>query len=357
MEIEKGPPLDGKPWDFFYYWLVNEIRTLKDQDFMDIMRKIYDKLQGEKRKQKFNDMYDNIGEDVFDNSMQLFNYDYNVSAIAKLPKCSSYLSDGNYIKYHSKAQKAYIWLCEKCVENNSDDKYCMEFKKSNGNCETKQNLPQLECKGVQAPETLTMEEEDDSDELPSKERYDNFDRGAGSTTGGGIWNKETEIRAHLENELNKYDRIKKHAGNITKAWCYVTNGANEEGDYAGEVRRKEVSGPVYDLFYFWLGDKVWNNLGRDNTFSEVTDKIYRALKEKLLSEYRCGTIYTDITQEYFKQMKILSNYQMDESTITEEPKGEGELCSARYEDYLQKVQYAYEIIQKECVAHKKSQVV
>ncbi|ANQ05772.1 KIR protein [Plasmodium coatneyi] len=181
------------------------------------------------------------------------------------------------------------------------------------------------------------------EQLPSKQKYNKFDTGNESLVEDGPECKWEEKKAALKNALtsalSSYEDLQEHIDNIAKAWCKVINGAEDQSEGG-----KKVGGELYYLFYYWLGDKVWNTESTKTSFPRVMNEIYDALKG-VFTTINYGEICTNnIEQIKFNEMKLAYEYYMDHEKIKEQL-GDDESgvypCTVQYNEHVEKTFSAY----------------
>ncbi|ANQ10655.1 Variable surface protein Vir7-like protein [Plasmodium coatneyi] len=151
---------------------------------------------------------------------------------------------------------------------------------------------------------------------------------------------QTKLKTALQTALSSYVDLKKDIDNIAKAWCNVINEAQDQSG-----GKKKVGGELYYLFYYWLGDKIWNTESTKAFFLTVMNEIWNALKGVLTESYEYGPICTkDVDQIKFNEMKLAYEYYMDHKKIETQLKDAESVaypCTLQYNEHLKKTYSDY----------------
>ncbi|ANQ10126.1 KIR protein [Plasmodium coatneyi] len=354
--MEQGEP-NGDWCHLFYYWLGTKIKgILNNRDFADIMRRIYSKLPGDQCRSYFNNLYDDVGQHVFENSKELFDNDYDYRALQPqlggytYPRCLRY--NGNL----GRVRDAYSQLCNICGEGDGD-KYCKKFKVDHwgGKQWKQQKLPELTCSNEGEPK---QDEEDEEEllesgsrpqelglkppaivggtmsiNLPSSNEYQNFELSwEPHSKNGTVSTIKGALQSALRGKLNNYNCINKIAG----VWYYIT-----------DVMYKKSSSydKRCDFFYYWLGSTVLDNLKEGSSFQNAMYEIYTKLQESS-GRNECPTITTTVDGVTFVQRKRMFDYWHDHSTIRTLVQKSGSSCDQQYGSYLGHIHAAYAAVEK-----------
>ncbi|ANQ05998.1 KIR protein, partial [Plasmodium coatneyi] len=348
----------GDPCLFFYYWMEDKFHSHTDnRKLRDFMREIYETLKVAPYNHECKVIYQcNIDKSLFGYIKEVYDFSYNYSTIETNAEHyrSAHLTE--YSRYLGKIRTACLVARAQCKENENDP-YCTWFNEKEGKEEyycNRKKLLELENgkpnpNPNQAGSSGSFSDEDEVcklENLPSKLGYSRFDGGVASSMESEIWNKEGEIENKLKPVLTKYGNMQQHIDNIAKAWCYLVNIAVE-----GAAGKKEVKGPVYYLFYYWLGDKVWSSDRNGTPFPDVMTEIYFPLQTVFHGIDRGPICTEDIDQIKFNQMKKVFDYYYDHGTIKDcihKSQISGLNCAQVYSDYLQEAADVYGKMKQYC---------
>ncbi|ANQ08869.1 KIR-like protein [Plasmodium coatneyi] len=186
-----------------------------------------------------------------------------------------------------------------------------------------------------------MTKELDRKELPShKEYYDKFNtptRSECKSLGGDF----QQWDGQLQNGLSEYHKITTDAKKIANAYCFACT-QNKPSSY----KNKEPC----EFFYYWLGDKYWNDLG-NHTFSNLLNKIYQTLHTSSHTNL-CRTKYDDVPRELFQQRKTLFEWWHNHSVLQSLIQGSNSECSEQYGHHIEKAFSSYFSVSAFCTENK-----
>ncbi|ANQ07124.1 KIR protein [Plasmodium coatneyi] len=180
------------------------------------------------------------------------------------------------------------------------------------------------------------------DQLPSRKIYSTFNNGKNGCAKSSSKTTEIEniLKGKLKNEWVSGDES--YAQRITKAWCTISRMNTE---------KKEKSPPcstICDYFYYWLGDKLSNNLsGWGTTLQDIMPQIYTKLKD---SNVQCEYIPMDttVTHNLFPKRKIIFDYWHNYKTIWKQLQGDGDSCNTQFDSYLSAAEAVYGQVSANC---------
>ncbi|ANQ07156.1 KIR protein [Plasmodium coatneyi] len=179
--------------------------------------------------------------------------------------------------------------------------------------------------------------------LTSKRTYDEFDAGRSSYSIFCKWLDDTKTK--LRNSLGDHQNVKDYVDKIVEAWCY---------GYA-QGTSGFPHGPTCTLFYYWLADKLLNELKVGTSFLNIMKTIYDEFKSIPGGTTHgagndCGIIYEDgMDENLFKHAKILYEYQQDRHIIEEQHlKPPTKSCTPEYISHLQNITTACSAVTEYC---------
>ncbi|ANQ05987.1 KIR protein [Plasmodium coatneyi] len=343
---DTGNQSDNALCYFLFFWIGDKIKDrLKTKGtFGKGMDAIYAELgnfpwdKGISKKRVCTNIYPNIMGFKCEALKNFFDYKYNINALRENSNCNGYVGTLEQTAISGNVQNIYSWSCGICTSD--DIEYCKDFRQNHSNCST-EPLPKLTCT-PQAPPIPQLPQTCQDKGLPSQMVYCQI--GEAQEEYNDREQCRTEgIRTDLDSILTRYGVLGDYGDQIVHGFCYAS-------------KAREPPNPSNDwcsYFYYWLHNSLHTMREPDKNFETIMKGIYEKLKQ-LKVDKPCTNFYDGgrghIPWDIFTQMKILFDYQKDKSTITEEPKGEGGLCSAKHETYLRTVKCAYETIQKKCVA-------
>ncbi|ANQ10447.1 KIR protein [Plasmodium coatneyi] len=326
---------NGEWCHFFYYWLGDKIRgKLNYRLYRDIMKPIYHGLDKLSTGNKCTNIYDDIGDYIFEQSRIFFDCYYNNSALRGKLDSSTHTQCKKYNEQLVKVKSAYEKLCEQCKD--SGDKYCEQFRRTEVGCET-QNLQPLTC-----PEEETVsdrdspDDDDESHEVLGGEKlegvnsalkyYDELDIGADSCDNDNILDTMKELlKQHIV-----YDTP---ADKIVRGWCS-----------AFERRDRSISISEYShALYYWIGGILLSGQWNVYDLADLMKELYQEL-ERWKPIAGCNNIYPNITKDIFNERKQIFEYLQEYNTMKEQltkrtgsPSTPIPKCTKAYADHLKEV--------------------
>ncbi|GAB69920.1 hypothetical protein PCYB_006690 [Plasmodium cynomolgi strain B] len=131
--------------------------------------------------------------------------------------------------------------------------------------------------------------------LPTKYNYRNFDNGIGSCPGDvvGISSGITEI-------FRQFGLNEMISDKILRALCYVYD----------KFKRNQVDDSICDYLYYWLGDRLINNLKNRYEFNVVIYRLFDIFYKNNNYQF-CFPRNTVMDFVYFQKTKLSFDYFKD----------------------------------------------
>ncbi|SBT73524.1 Plasmodium vivax Vir protein, putative, partial [Plasmodium ovale] len=104
-----------------------------------------------------------------------------------------------------------------------------------------------------------------------------------------------------------------------------------------------------DKFYLWIGNILFNELKKDNDFSNII-QILNKLSLKFLETHKCScNFYNNMNKSDFNKVKNVYDYIVDYSSIDDKLKLSDKLCDKGYKAYLDERANIYEEVYSDCL--------
>ncbi|ANQ10234.1 KIR protein [Plasmodium coatneyi] len=171
------------------------------------------------------------------------------------------------------------------------------------------------------------------EDLPSQKIYNHFKNDGNECKDSA--SKVTEIRNILEDKLghNIKHEVRKYAEKITGAWCLLSKVKTEEEPSPPPPPPCKV-GVLCDFFYYWLGDKLNNNLSFGTSLQDIMQKIYAKL-ERFNELCTNNSVHINMDKEFEPRRKAIFDYYYDYRTIWKNLRESGSnSCNGAYDTYL-----------------------
>ncbi|ANQ07132.1 KIR-like protein [Plasmodium coatneyi] len=176
------------------------------------------------------------------------------------------------------------------------------------------------------------------DNLPSKTNYyDKFDQDNGNDC-NGTRAKPEQLKTELNSKFKDCIKIIDDAKKIAKTYCYAST-QNEQSIY-------ENKEPCL-FFYYWLGDKYWDDLKNNHRFSELLIAIHSTLKGDDHLE-KCRIKYDNINETLLPQMKEVFDYYHDYKDVKDNILDIKEGCEGKWSTYLGQISSACKAVRNYC---------
>ncbi|ANQ07892.1 KIR protein [Plasmodium coatneyi] len=346
---------------FLYFWIGNLIKNqLGTHKLNDVIQAFYDNLASEQcNNMCTKNIYPQIDKNIFEKTKEIFNYSYNYKTLKGNSKDKIPLCNDECTTYIQEVKAAYSNIQSSCSVLNSGDTFCDEFKNEYKKYfDEEGQKPKLPCEEVSEVEPEDEDESDtdemedpscglgvtkqdvptDKDErlknLPSKVMYGRFKGGKDYCI---YPNFPTE---NIKNKLQRTLSDVEHAETIANGLCYVSTKKWEN----------ECDDTHCDPLYFWIGDKLFNELEKDNLFSNVMSTIETELGT-IPDKHKCKFMDTDIDQNLFNRRKKIHDYTLNHEKIELQLKDRGtssSSCDPKYNSYMGDIVTAYNYVSANC---------
>ncbi|ANQ07078.1 KIR protein [Plasmodium coatneyi] len=349
------PSFKGVSCYFFYYW-VGELffKGRSRGDLGEFIGIVYNTLHGVPNGNECNIKYEDNNKHLFEHKKKVYIFSHGYETIQRLVQNCASTEAKEYLIYLQGIRAACSSAGAGCEGGyHSEGTYCNDFnKKYKVFCDKIQSelIPQLTSKlkpnpnPNQAGSSGSFSVADvncNLDDLPSKLRYKEFNKGAQCPAESIIFNQKDTVKTYLKSALGNCKEMLNDVDNITGAWCYICNG----------IDNNELKGNLFYLFYYWLGDKVWKEVkDGNNSFKEIMGDIYNKLRS-VLGSITCGLTDENIEEGTFYNARAIYNYSVDYSTITEciqKSRTSGSTCTQGYSEYLEGAAKAYNQMEQYC---------
>ncbi|CAA9987101.1 KIR protein [Plasmodium knowlesi strain H] len=354
-----------EPCYFFYFWLGD---LLKDKfkrtnlDLNSVMGPAYIQLgkfqfKNAQNKRKCENLYEDIGKNVFDQRKIIFDYAYNHRTLHNDSREEKeFLCSTACAQYVKSAGDAYSSAIGACGSDASGDKFCQELKTEYSKYFDNNHKPKWKCTPVTEEESENEEEEDDDDDdnpllniavleesklsqLPSRTTYyTKFDQGRSICEEGGDWTWVNQLKVALAEDSD----IGENAEKIAKGLCYV----QKMGDPPSENNK------YCDFYYFWVGSILRSKFKDNSFFKKIMNKIKEDVEAKGGTDHKCYFKFPMKRKSYFYNSKLLLDYYKDKDDMKShlEKNGDGVVakCSDPYYKYFLHAHKAYNYMKSKC---------
>ncbi|ANQ10522.1 KIR protein [Plasmodium coatneyi] len=179
-------------------------------------------------------------------------------------------------------------------------------------------------------------------ELPSQKIYHHF-KNNGKNQYGCDSSWSDEIGKILVNKLKETGDPSTYGKEIAQAYCIVS-----------KVRtgKEQACSTICNFFYYWLGDKLHNNLLTPGSFKDIMEQICDKLKSFGGDHCTCRTMHTTFSKDIFPQRKTVFDYYYDYRTVWRKLKnsqaGSSSPCRNAYDTYINGATTAYGPVSANC---------
>ncbi|SCA59873.1 Plasmodium vivax Vir protein, putative [Plasmodium vivax] len=167
--------------------------------------------------------------------------------------------------------------------------------------------------------------------LPTKLNYAYFDEGSGKCNRFSYYSS-------AKKELDRHPELQDVSDKILKAVCYVYNKSK-----LGNLDVRSCN-----FLYFWLGNKLLNNLQKKHFFEEAIIGLFRNLNENDTRKV-CTLPYTYMEEGHFEKIKLIYDYFEDYENYKIDLAIHNRSCNEDYYTYLKAYVDKYKQLYDECI--------
>ncbi|ANQ07086.1 KIR protein [Plasmodium coatneyi] len=140
----------------------------------------------------------------------------------------------------------------------------------------------------------------------------------------------------LRGKLNGYPGLRGQEKKIMGAYCSACKKKREQSN---------DNTPCW-FFYYWLGDKYWNDL-KNHKFSDLLREIHTTLMGGNHDE-ECRIQYSDVNKKLLPQMKTIFDYFYEHEKINKQLLQNGLNCKDQLSPYVNKISSACITLREDC---------
>ncbi|VUZ99497.1 PIR protein [Plasmodium vivax] len=165
---------------------------------------------------------------------------------------------------------------------------------------------------------------DNIDNLTSKIWYNNFELGEEGCRNHDFY---LNISDEFEQKYRNHD-LYRISDKILRALCFIYNKKSN--------RQNKFDEEYCSYLYYWLGDKIYNNISNKSLFSQIITMIYDELNYNNIEKITiCNHVNSSIHPDYFNINKLLFDYSRDYGNIKIDTAPGNTTCDSVFKEYLE----------------------